>query len=290
MGRQLEQMAAKGLIYLEGEEETMAVALLPFMPGIYEFNFDKVDAELAGMLKRYMGKYLYPATGRSKAPVGRIIPVGQSLSSQTVVHPYEDVARAIETASSLAVTPCICRTKTRALDQGCEYPLDTCLYLNDYADYLNRVGLGQRLTKKEALDLLEETEEAGLIHLSMNLQETAVICNCCSCCCEGTKALIALAKMEKLDLGPEMNFRLAYDEAACTLCGTCVERCLTNALSLEDDRIDYKPKRCIGCGLCVTHCPEDALCLERKPGEETAPTPKGWPELFAEMGWRESKP
>lgn len=70
----------------------------------------------------------------------------------------------------------------------------------------------------------------GLIHLSVNLQETAVICSCCSCCCEGTKALIALAKMEKLDLGPQMNFRLTQDEAACTGCEICIERCQTGVL------------------------------------------------------------
>jgi ferredoxin len=158
--------------------------------------------------------------------------------------------------------------------------------LNEYADYLNRIGKGKRLTKEEAIALIRETEKIGLVHLSMNLQASAVICSCCGCCCPGLQGILKLAKKEKLELGPEMNFRLVLDEDKCSSCEACIERCWTKALRLEDEHLVLNPARCIGCGACVHSCPADALCLERKPQEETTPTPRDFSDLFSRMGWR----
>lgn len=289
LSRILENMAPKGLVHVKGFKEFRQYSLLPFMPGIYEFNFDRVDRELAELLDRYMTRYPYRQTFKSKSPVGRIIPVNRSISSLTTVHPYEDIVKAIETSSSLAVTPCICRTKKKALDKGCDYPLETCLYLNDYADYLNRIGKGRNLSQGEALALLQKTAGAGLVHLSMNLQETAVICSCCPCCCEGLKGIIKLAKMEKLELGSVMNFDLVIDHDRCTLCETCLGRCPTEALTVKDNHLVLNPARCFGCGACVHTCPAEALWLERKPEAEIKPTPRDFSELFSQMGWRSGR-
>jgi len=40
------------------------------------------------------------------------------------------------------------------------------------------------ITKEEALKLLDETEEIGLVHSSTNVvNEINYVCNCCGCCC-----------------------------------------------------------------------------------------------------------
>jgi ferredoxin len=51
----------------------------------------------------------------------------------------------------------------------------------------------------------------------------------------------------------------------CILCGTCVERCLLGALSLDQDagKSVADPDKCIGCGVCTITCPTDALKLHR---------------------------
>jgi electron transport complex protein RnfB len=283
----LAAMAKKGLVHVEGEQPSQRYALLPFLPGIYEFNFDRMDRELADLLQRYMSSYLYREAYKSKVPMGRLIPVGRSISSKTQVRPFEDMVQAIETSSSLTLTPCICKTKKKALDRGCDYPDNVCIYLNDFADYLNRIGKGRRVTKEEAIDILQQTEEAGLVHMTANTQMTTVICSCCPCCCDGLRGLIRLAKMEKLDAGPVLNFRAAIDQEDCILCDTCIERCHTNALALVGESVQLNPARCIGCGLCVYTCPTDSLSLVRKPEAKTKESPKDVSDLFSQMGWRD---
>ncbi len=45
----------------------------------------------------------------------------------------------------------------------------------------------------------------------------------------------------------------------CTSCGTCLEHCPNEALSLGDDRCVVDRERCILCGYCAPHCPEFAI-------------------------------
>nr|NJM04814.1 4Fe-4S binding protein [Desulfobacula sp.] len=53
------------------------------------------------------------------------------------------------------------------------------------------------------------------------------------------------------------------DEDACTGCGTCMERCPTDAIDIDDQgiaRVDTSS--CFGCGVCSRFCPEDAISLK----------------------------
>ena len=51
------------------------------------------------------------------------------------------------------------------------------------------------------------------------------------------------------------------DEAKCTGCGTCLEKCRFGAVR-EDFSIDLS--LCEGCGVCAWFCPEEALEMEEK--------------------------
>ncbi len=286
VSRLLGSMAKKGLVYVKGDKESMAFALLPFVPGIFEFSADIVDAELADLFQKYIFGPMSVEMGKTKAPLLRIVPVNQSISSQATIHPYEDVVKAIEMSSSICVMPCACRTSSKLLGEGCDYPEETCIFLNEFADYLNNVGKGRRLTKEEAIDIITMTEEVGLIHLSDNTQRPGGICSCCGCCCLGLKGIIQLAKAKRLDLGPKNPFRLVLDTALCSGCESCIDRCWTEALSMEDGIAVHDPERCIACGACAYVCPTDALYLEKDPGEEAKPLPRDYGEMFSQMGWR----
>ncbi|HUW67089.1 MAG TPA: 4Fe-4S binding protein [Candidatus Nanoarchaeia archaeon] len=52
------------------------------------------------------------------------------------------------------------------------------------------------------------------------------------------------------------------DKDECTGCGTCVEECPTEAISLNDDDIAVvNADDCTECGLCVDSCPTNAIKL-----------------------------
>ena len=58
------------------------------------------------------------------------------------------------------------------------------------------------------------------------------------------------------------NYLSNIDQELCVGCGTCVERCPTDAIELDDNNkavrnADY----CIGCGVCAHFCPESAISL-----------------------------
>ena len=47
--------------------------------------------------------------------------------------------------------------------------------------------------------------------------------------------------------------------AVCIGCGSCVEECLQEAITLEDDVAAIDEDRCIGCASCVEVCPVEAI-------------------------------
>ena len=52
------------------------------------------------------------------------------------------------------------------------------------------------------------------------------------------------------------------DLEKCTGCGTCVEACPSEALSLKNDKVTVDADACVDCGVCVDECPEKALSMD----------------------------
>jgi len=50
------------------------------------------------------------------------------------------------------------------------------------------------------------------------------------------------------------------DAGACTLCGSCVDACMRDAISLNET-IAIDACLCTGCGDCIEACPQDVLEL-----------------------------
>jgi NAD-dependent dihydropyrimidine dehydrogenase PreA subunit len=165
------------------------------------------------------------------------------------------------------VTKCTCRLTMH----NCDRPLDNCLQVNRAADYSITRGTGRQLTKDEALTLLEECEQAGLIHVTINRSDVDhFICNCCPCCCQTMPVLIE----KGIRVVDPSRFRAVIDEDACSGCGQCHERCYFGAISWTDGEGSISlvdGDKCMGCGLCLVTCPEEAITMEETRPREFVP-------------------
>ena len=52
------------------------------------------------------------------------------------------------------------------------------------------------------------------------------------------------------------------DKEKCTGCGDCVESCPSEALKVENEKVEVDADACIDCGVCVDECPSEALEME----------------------------
>lgn len=200
-------------------------------------------------------------------PVTRIVPVMESLDSRQQILAFEDVRLIIEDSDVIAVTNCTCRLTARK----CDRPVEVCLQVGKAGSYAIDRGTGREIDKDEALRILRLSEEAGLIHTTMNRSsEMHFICNCCDDCCMVFPMLIN----RKLNMCDPSRFRAGIDAETCNACGDCLERCFFGALSIDDelDAAAVDPEACMGCGLCEIVCPTEALTLEVVREKDFIPT------------------
>ena len=282
--KMLASMFKKGLIYKTIDQGSTLFSTLPFLPGIFDFNPDLVDFELANDFEKYFDIAYGPERAKGKIPLTKTVPVSRSIPSEPTIHPTEDVIRTIEESSSICVMECMCRTRKNLIGKGCGRPVETCMFLNQFAEHLNEIGKGRKVSKEEAIKILNEAEDAGLIHVSNNSHgQLFGICSCCGCCCIELQTLI---KLEAPAAVAKSDFKLIIDIDLCSGCEDCLDRCWFEALSIADQHVEVDYKRCMGCGACVKVCPTECLTLERKPPEEIEPTPSDYVEMLSEMGWR----
>jgi ferredoxin len=77
------------------------------------------------------------------------------------------------------------------------------------------------------------------------------------------------------------NHYAEADSELCTACGTCVDLCQMEAVTLEEEAVKINLDRCIGCGACVANCPSDAFELKKK--EEVHVPPENFDELYSKI-------
>jgi ferredoxin len=279
----LKRMTAKGLLDLRKGQGEFTYALRPFVVGFYEGQLPRMDAEMAGLFEQY---YHDTEGGvlRSTPALHRVIPVERTIPFQVSIHPYERASVLIESARSWAVRECICRKQRRLLDKGCRHPLETCIVFAPVENAFARSAVDRAITKEEALRILQDTEEAGLVHSSGNYRDGhEYICNCCTCCCGIMRGIAEYGIMTAV---ARSDFRIAVERESCTACEACLERCQFKALSMAGDAVVPDLQRCVGCGLCVLACPTGALRLEPRPADEVSSPPRDIEEWRA---WRQRR-
>jgi len=264
--RTLKEMARKGLIRAGRGEKGLTFGLMPFVVGIYEAQLPRMDTELAALFEQY---YQETQGGivRDAPSVHRVIPVGEAIPFELEIFPYERATQLLENAKSWGVRDCICRVQQRLIGKGCERPIENCMVFAPVEGAFDHSEVDRAISKEEALRILREAEDAGLVHTAGNYRGgNSYICNCCTCCCG---VLRGVAEFGVPTAVARSDFLAVVDAELCIGCGDCIERCQFGALSVPEDVCTLDYARCVGCGLCATACPVDALHLERRPEGET---------------------
>ncbi len=185
----------------------------------------------------------------------RVIAVEESVDpGEQQVLDKDSVTNIIASSEALAVTKCTCRV----IAHKCDKPLEACIQVDNAAKYTIDRGTGREITKEEALTIIRECEEKGLVHVTMNKAHVGhFICNCCECCCQTLPLIIS----ERLNLTAPSRFSAIVDKELCSGCGTCLERCKFGAIDIVDDVALINSENCLGCGLCSVTCPETSIKL-----------------------------
>lgn len=192
----LRHMAQKGVIFERIANGKGFYNITPFIPGFYEYVMTdpetKNDPYMAELFTDITstGTLMRLLSGQDGGLL-KVTPVMKEISAQRKVYSFEDVMTFLNNAKTFSVADCACRLSMRLIGKGCEHPVeDTCLQMDDTADYYVRTGRGHYVTREEAIEILKKTEKAGLVHTAFSVEGkdySSFICNCCGCSCSGLR-------------------------------------------------------------------------------------------------------
>jgi Pyruvate/2-oxoacid:ferredoxin oxidoreductase delta subunit len=291
-------IAKKGLIFNQPSSAgVMIYRLLPLMlVGLMEYKFmvdltgSPEEIDLASLFEKLLGELRDQIQGNydklaplfNNAPAVdrtvpariqedgnplKIIPIDKSLDmSDEFILPSQSVEDIINKFDDIAVGHCFCRQRRKLLGKMCDTgaPTLNCFTFGKSARHTIVQGFSRKVTRKEALKIMKEAEQAGLIHKAFHpgSKETSPetsICNCCKDCCD----TLGLWRDGTLPLINSTYYLSVIDNKACTGCGICMKWCPTDAIVLNEEGITQRDeKACLGCGVCSRFCPEGAISLK----------------------------
>jgi NAD-dependent dihydropyrimidine dehydrogenase PreA subunit len=191
------------------------------------------------------------------------VPVNVEIEAEHRVLNLDNVKEILSNARTISVMDCNCRVKRG----HCDAPVNVCIDMNETAERNLKNGTARKIELKEALDILEKTHEAGLVHMALGSGEfykpgvINSVCSCCSCCCT------ILSGVLRYGLAPHLirsHVLSVTDLSKCTDCGDCVDRCQFGARDIVNGSLSFNHDLCYGCGNCVSTCLTYAINLKDK--------------------------
>jgi len=264
--RLLFKMVRAGMVWFAKRAGQACFRLAPFVVGIYEAQAELMDHELAHLVEDYFAEGGTQGIMAPQPALHRVVPAMSTVKAEEIL-PYEDVRAILVTARTFNVIDCICRLQQDKLGNPCKFPAHVCLNFSGN----ERPARPGDISQAQALALLDQCEQVGLVHTVSNVMEgVGYVCNCCGCCCG---ILRGITKFGLENSVAYANYYAVIDPQFCANCGNCIERCQVGAISEGEGFSVVDRSRCIGCGLCVSGCPNDVARLERKAQAEQVRPP-----------------
>ena len=262
-----------GVIYkiIEGKKHYCCV---PFVVGMYEFQLNRLSPEFIEEVDQYTSDRAFGVAFLStRIPQMRTIPISKSIHPKHNASSFDETKMLLEKAGGpFVIFECICRKKRTIQGRSCKTTdrKETCLGIGFSAQMAITKNVGRKISKSEAMTILEQNQSDGLVLQPSNTIEPDFICSCCGCCC----GLLSMHKIlpKPLDYWAT-NFYAVVDTQTCQGCGSCEKRCQVGAVKVSEKEqcAAVNLDRCIGCGNCVSVCPTESIFLKKKPIETIPP-------------------
>ena len=212
-----------------------------FVPGSAEFMMmqDKVTEEHPELATFFNLMTQLPLGGITQlvppggAGIGmHVIPVEAAIEMQNKSVSVEHISHWLNKYDRFGVGICSCRKQQAMRGEGSgQIEGEYCIGVGDMADYMAERGLGRRISKEEALEIIERAERHGYVHQITNIDgedKIVAICNCAAGVCNALRT-------SQLYNTPNMSasaYRAHVDRENCVACGKCVEVCPVGAAKL----------------------------------------------------------
>ena len=268
----LDAMVKKGLLMFKRENDVKYYGNALLMVGMFEFQVNRLDQLPKDFIEDfhdYFDEVWLAEAFKVKGAQLRTIPIEKSIEFKQCVNQFDNLESLIEnTQAPYMVTNCICKQLKDLEGEPCKVTKrrEVCMGFGYAAKMYIEQGWGREISKEEAIQILRQNQEDGLVLQPDNSQELGFLCSCCSCCCESLSRYIKFPNPGKMSI---TNYYAEIKPDLCTGCGTCVDICPMEAIKLKDDISRVKKKRCIGCGNCVVKCPVEAIILKKRDREFT---------------------
>jgi Pyruvate/2-oxoacid:ferredoxin oxidoreductase delta subunit len=286
----LEAMADKGMLVDVELAGAMRYMLAPTMVGVFEFTMMRVREDID---QKKLAELIYRFVIEEPDFVNSLKPDTQTSLFRTLIHEvtlpedyaevldWEKASHVVGEAGKWGVSLCHCRHVEHHRGHDCQkFKMESCLSIGMGADFLIRHNLAREIGKSEALDLILQTRDAGMVHICDNVRRRPTfVCQCCGCCCE---ILNAFKKFKAFGSTFSSNFMAAPDETKCTGCRKCEKACPVDAIEKVDKPRTMNGKKyrwvvkvdeemCLGCGVCAMKCEFDSMKMTPRPQRRIAP-------------------
>lgn len=266
-GHLLNGMFMKGAIGSKKKDGVDCWHLMPLVVGMYEAQGGRPSSEFLADADAYMKTLAFGKSFLGVKPSQmRTIPINKSIPVERHVATYDNIRAIVqESPGPFVILKCICRETSAMREKPCTKTsrLETCLGFGSVGSAVLRRKQGREVTMEEALAILQQNEDDGLVLQPANARKPEFVCSCCGCCC----GMLTFQKFlpHPVDFWTTDYFAEVAVET-CIRCKKCVTRCQVGAVTMTgvDGMAEINLSRCIGCGLCVPTCPSKSMRLKKK--------------------------
>ena len=175
--------------------------------------------------------------------------------------PLDRIKGIVDEAEKVVVVPCDCRR----LHEDWDDPTRYCMNLDEAAEHVLQQGHGKELSREDAKDLLDWTDEQGLMHCTDQDDGSEAPLTICNCEIQWCYPFRAAEKLDSEEYWPVREYVASRDREVCIECGLCAQRCQFDAFKEVSrgkeagEKITFDQSSCWGCGICATTCPVSAI-------------------------------